>query len=193
MTDHIDNTELIKQLESAMKEIHSAEDEVHVNPAQPMEVVEEGPFDHLTEEELAEILQAPADVPRESLPEGDYDNDYMLQAAVIHQDICDAESQSDISQLDDITTTLGNRVPVWKQNLCWRCGHAGHRRNVCQRSPVLFCSRCGRRGRMSRACSCPLYEGRFISRGVQCNMGATNQIISLARPSSFRPGPLTKP
>lgn len=51
-------------------------------------------------------------------------------------------------------TPCTTKLPV-KQNLCWRCGHPGHRRINCDRRPVLFCSRCGSLGWMSRECLSP--------------------------------------
>lgn len=38
---------------------------------------------------------------------------------------------------------------------CWRCGGYGHRRGVCTGSGIIFCSRCGRVGILSRCCRCP--------------------------------------
>lgn len=37
---------------------------------------------------------------------------------------------------------------------CWRCGQTGHRRDTCHDTPVLFCSRCGKRDTLSRNCPC---------------------------------------
>lgn len=45
-------------------------------------------------------------------------------------------------------------LPINK-DLCWRCGHAGHRRQNCQNKSRLFCSRCGKVGTLSRQCPCP--------------------------------------
>ncbi|CAH1107054.1 unnamed protein product [Psylliodes chrysocephalus] len=39
-------------------------------------------------------------------------------------------------------------------DICWRYGGTGHHRNVCTRPPILFCSRCGQIGVMSRNCPC---------------------------------------
>lgn len=44
-------------------------------------------------------------------------------------------------------------LPV-KQDLCWRCGTPGHRRQGCTNPPMLFCSRCGKTGVMSRGHIC---------------------------------------
>lgn len=77
-------------------------------------------------------------------------------------------------------------LPV-KRGLCWRCGHEGHHRATCSRTPIRFCSRCGHRDRMSRSCPCrPWFpEGektvlpppsvsptirRVMSRGIQCRL-----------------------
>lgn len=38
--------------------------------------------------------------------------------------------------------------------LCWRCGLPGHRRNTCTGEPIRFCSRCGLIGTLSRDCKC---------------------------------------
>jgi len=37
---------------------------------------------------------------------------------------------------------------------CWRCGQSGHGRGSCRRPTLLFCSRCGRVGVLSRECAC---------------------------------------
>jgi transposase InsO family protein len=41
------------------------------------------------------------------------------------------------------------------ESLCWRCGVPGHSRGDCRAPSVLFCSRCGTMGLMSRECPCP--------------------------------------
>jgi hypothetical protein len=41
------------------------------------------------------------------------------------------------------------------ESLCWRCGAPGHSRGDCQAPMVLFCSRCGTMGLLSRDCPCP--------------------------------------
>jgi hypothetical protein len=46
------------------------------------------------------------------------------------------------------------RLPC-PESLCWRCGVPGHTRGACQAPAVLFCSRCGTLGLMSRDCPCP--------------------------------------
>lgn len=49
---------------------------------------------------------------------------------------------------------------------CWRCGDSGHQRQSCRRPPILFCSRCGQVGVMSKRCQCgPSYERPEGSRG----------------------------
>lgn len=50
-------------------------------------------------------------------------------------------------------TTTVRRLPV-EIGLCWRCGRPGHLRNVCCRGGILFCSRCGKIGTLSRECTC---------------------------------------
>ncbi|KAG5865161.1 hypothetical protein JTB14_003848 [Gonioctena quinquepunctata] len=40
------------------------------------------------------------------------------------------------------------------KDLCWRCGHPGHRRQSCRKPWNIFCSRCGRCGVRSADCSC---------------------------------------
>lgn len=59
---------------------------------------------------------------------------------------------------------------------CWRCGGWGHDRRTCRGEPVLFCSGCGRKGVMSRAC-CRRPEpgtlassGRMIDQATQCRL-----------------------
>lgn len=39
-------------------------------------------------------------------------------------------------------------------NMCWNCGKTGHRRSTCQGKKIIFCSRCGQQGVMSRYCWC---------------------------------------
>ena len=51
-------------------------------------------------------------------------------------------------------TTTRTLFLATKQNLCWRCGRPGHRRDSCQHDPVLFCSGCGKLGVMSKNCVC---------------------------------------
>jgi hypothetical protein len=41
------------------------------------------------------------------------------------------------------------------ESLCWRCGVPGHSRGNCRAPAVLFCSRCGTIGLLSRECPCP--------------------------------------
>jgi hypothetical protein len=41
------------------------------------------------------------------------------------------------------------------ESLCWRCGVPGHSRGDCRAPMVLFCSRCGTLGLLSRECPCP--------------------------------------
>ena len=38
--------------------------------------------------------------------------------------------------------------------LCWNCGKPGHDRRGCTNKMILFCSRCGMVGTMSRSCQC---------------------------------------
>jgi len=45
-------------------------------------------------------------------------------------------------------------LPVRQPELCWRCGKSGHKRFFCRDEPILFCSRCGLSGVMSRDCVC---------------------------------------
>ncbi|KAG5867813.1 hypothetical protein JTB14_012421 [Gonioctena quinquepunctata] len=40
------------------------------------------------------------------------------------------------------------------KDLCWRCGHLGHKRQSCRKPWKIFCSRCGRCGVRSADCSC---------------------------------------
>jgi hypothetical protein len=49
---------------------------------------------------------------------------------------------------------LRTRLPR-PESLCWRCGVPGHSRGDCRAPSVLFCSRCGTMGLMSRECPCP--------------------------------------
>jgi hypothetical protein len=49
---------------------------------------------------------------------------------------------------------LRTRLPR-SEYLCWRCGVPGHSRGDCRAPSVLFCSRCGTMGLMSRECPCP--------------------------------------
>jgi hypothetical protein len=45
------------------------------------------------------------------------------------------------------------RLPC-PESLCWRCGVPGHCRSACRAPAVLFCSRCGTMGLLSRDCPC---------------------------------------
>ncbi|KAG5861599.1 hypothetical protein JTB14_019355 [Gonioctena quinquepunctata] len=40
------------------------------------------------------------------------------------------------------------------KDLCWRCGHLGHKRQSCRKPWKIFCSRCGRCGVRSADCTC---------------------------------------
>lgn len=40
--------------------------------------------------------------------------------------------------------------------LCWRCGAPGHTRGTCKGPRVLFCSKCGKLGILSRRCPCQI-------------------------------------
>lgn len=52
-----------------------------------------------------------------------------------------------------------SRAPIPNPSAaCWRCGSSAHRRSECNGIPVLFCSRCGRRGIFSKDCTCPRPE-----------------------------------
>lgn len=57
------------------------------------------------------------------------------------------------SEPRDTSSLSGLVLPV-KLDLCWRCGYPGHRRQTCIDRPLLFCSRCGTVGQMSRDCPC---------------------------------------
>lgn len=86
-------------------------------------------------------------------------------------------------------------LPVDEKALCWRCGYPGHSRHDCIRTPMLFCSRCGLCGIMSKDCRCDRHpqgvskkirpssstrtrsrRSTRMSRGIQCH------IISTVRP-----------
>lgn len=53
----------------------------------------------------------------------------------------------------DTTGLEGITLPV-ERDLCWRCGYPGHHRQGCNKSRLIFCSRCGTIGTMSRDCAC---------------------------------------
>lgn len=64
---------------------------------------------------------------------------------------------------------------------CWRCGGTGHQRDSCTRPSIIFCSRCGKVGTLSRRCQCVSTHARArvtsstrttstrtVSRATQC-------------------------
>lgn len=51
-------------------------------------------------------------------------------------------------------------VPI-TTDTCWRCGKTGHQRGSCPNTALMFCSRCGRIGTLSRNCTC---QGGITSR-----------------------------
>jgi hypothetical protein len=71
------------------------------------------------------------------------------------EDICDGEEYEE--WVEDNPYGRGpqaTRLPR-PESLCWRCGVPGHSRGDCRAPVVLFCSRCGTMGLMSRDCPCP--------------------------------------
>lgn len=53
---------------------------------------------------------------------------------------------------------------------CWRCGGRGHRREGCSNLTVLFCSRCGRLGSLSRNCPCRRPPEKTVIRCPRCGL-----------------------
>ncbi|CAH1106851.1 unnamed protein product [Psylliodes chrysocephalus] len=63
-------------------------------------------------------------------------------------------STPDPSSQSRVLSPVTNFIKV-RPDSCSRCGDTGHRRERCNRAPILFCSRCGRVGTLSRLCGCP--------------------------------------
>jgi hypothetical protein len=73
----------------------------------------------------------------------------------IPEDVCDGVEYEEC--VEDNPYGRGpqaTRLPR-PESLCWRCGVPGHSRGDCRPPVVLFCSRCGTMGLMSRDCPCP--------------------------------------
>lgn len=49
------------------------------------------------------------------------------------------------------------------EKLCWRCGLPGHTRSSCHGPQILFCSRCGRLGILSRLCPCQAWPKKDVA------------------------------
>ncbi|CAG9771566.1 unnamed protein product [Ceutorhynchus assimilis] len=76
------------------------------------------------------------------------------------------------------------RLPVEK-GLCWRCGYPNHRRDNCTGSPLVFCSRCGQVGIMSKHCPC-----EPVPRPPSSSLPPTaNRPLTSTRPPTFRRPP----
>lgn len=87
--------------------------------------------------------------------------------------ICETNSSSPTGQKSHFVTMAGDQpttsrtidtrnlldivLPV-ERDLCWRCGFPGHHRQNCTKPRLLFCSRCGTIGILSRNCTCDKYR-----------------------------------
>jgi len=78
-------------------------------------------------------------------------------------------------------------LPV-KKGLCWRCGSEGHHRDNCTRPPILFCSRCGHRDRLTKNCPCMPWlpeEGKTVLPAPE--RYATARAVSISWDAVFPP------
>lgn len=96
------------------------------------------------------------------------------------EDTSDCDSSNDSLSDGEIAEKPPTYMPVHLKNLCWRCGEAGHKRFTCKKTPLLFCSRCGLCGIMSRTCKCS--DARKIIRKRQSLKSRLNGQPPLKRP-----------
>lgn len=93
---------------------------------------------------------------------------------------------SPMDQTVDTRGLLDVTLPVDK-TLCWRCGFPGHLRHGCTRPRLMFCSRCGAIGIMSRDCPCKGPEKNFLRATPRQPTHPCRTTISRARSPSPDP------
>lgn len=62
----------------------------------------------------------------------------------------------------EIPSMINKEKPLYLPvalDLCWRCGYPGHRRQMCNKPYIVFCSRCGLYGTRSCDCICNSKSG----------------------------------
>ncbi|CAH1379625.1 unnamed protein product, partial [Tenebrio molitor] len=64
------------------------------------------------------------------------------------------QPEQQLSWIENPPLTLSAPRLPRPESLCWRCGVPGHSRGDCRAPMVLFCSRCGTLGLLSRECPC---------------------------------------
>jgi hypothetical protein len=71
------------------------------------------------------------------------------------EDPCNGAEEMRGRRITPTDAASRHRGSLTPESLCWRCDVPGHSRGDCRAPSVLFCSRCGTMGLLSRECPCP--------------------------------------